>query len=165
MDKGNGRAYYMLASSYAAGINGMPQDYRKANELYLKGGELGSADAYNSLGQAYRDGDGVEADQKKAKYYLELAAIKGCTNARHNLGNIEFKAGNVVRAMKHYLIAARSGLEESLDMVKHGFIGSGLGLGLITKDEYANTLRAYHEQHKEMKSDERDKAVIYYASG
>jgi len=28
---------------------------------------------------------------------------------------------------------------------------------MITKDEYANTLRAYQERHDEMKSDQRDK--------
>ena len=30
--------------------------------------------------------------------------------------------------------------------------------GYVTKDEYANTLRAYQSQQDEMKSDDRDKA-------
>ena len=30
---------------------------------------------------------------------------------------------------------------------------------VITKDEYANTLRAYQQRHDEMKSDDRDKAA------
>jgi len=41
-----------------------------------------------------------------------------------------------------------------LDNVKRGY-----KYGLITKDEYADTLRFYHERQKEMKSDERDKAA------
>ena len=36
----------------------------------------------------------------------------------------------------------------------------------VTKDEYANTLRAYHERQKEMKSDARDKAsVVFFRRG
>ena len=30
--------------------------------------------------------------------------------------------------------------------------------GIITKDEYANILRAYQQRHDELKSDMRDKA-------
>ena len=33
---------------------------------------------------------------------------------------------------------------------------------MVTKDEYAKTLRAYHERQQEMKSDERDKAAAYH---
>ena len=31
--------------------------------------------------------------------------------------------------------------------------------GFVTKDEYANTLRAYQRRHDEMKSDQRDKVA------
>jgi len=41
MDKGNDEAFHQLAGYYAAGTNGMPQNWIKANELYLKAGELG----------------------------------------------------------------------------------------------------------------------------
>ena len=37
--------------------------------------------------------------------------------------------------------------------------------GFITKDEYANTLRAYQQRHDEMKSDDRDKAEAVYQRG
>ena len=46
MEKGNAYAFYMLAGSYAQGSMGMPQHLAKANELYLKAGELGCAGAY-----------------------------------------------------------------------------------------------------------------------
>ena len=39
------------------------------------------------------------------------------------------------------------------DAVKDGFMK-----GYVTKDEYANTLRAYQKIQDEMKSDQRDKA-------
>ena len=34
-----------------------------------------------------------------------------------------------------------------------------LGVGVVTKDEYESTLRAYYERQTEMKSEERDKAA------
>jgi len=154
-NKGNAEAYVQLAGHYADGVYGLPQDWNKAHELYLKAGELGCAAGYFNLGTAYRDGiRGVESDKKKAKHYYELAAIGGDIHARHNLAGIEGQAGNYDRAKKHLLIAARAGSEKSLDAVKEGFTKE-----LMTKDEYANTLRAYHERQKEMRSDARDKAA------
>ena len=150
---GNEDAYHQLACYYAEGSNGMPQDWAKANELLLKAGELGCANAYSKLGNSYRDGMGVEANKKKAKHYWELAAIKGNVHARHNLGALEGKTGNDQRAFKHYILAARSGYTPSLDSVKQGFMA-----GLVTKHEYGNTLRAYQTRVDEMKSDTRDKA-------
>ena len=153
-EKGNANAFYMLASCYAQGINGMPQDRAKANELLLKSGELGCADAYYNLGIVYSNGRGVTIDMKKAKYYYELAAMNGHIKARHNLGCKELEAGNHERAMKHLVLAASAGYKKSLDMVKHGFMN-----GHVTKEEYANTLREYQKSQDEMKSEARDKAL------
>jgi len=155
MDKGNGEAIYNLGGHYDEGTLGLPQDYQKANELYLTGGELGCADAYYNLGISYDNGNGVEVDKKKAKYYYELAAMCGHIKARHNLGCSEGAAGNEQRAYRHMIIAARGGSKESLDMVKEGF-----KQGFVTKDEYANTLRACHERQREMKSKERDTVAL-----
>ena len=130
------------------------QDRNKAHELYLKAGELGCHEAYGNLGNSYDLGNGVEVDEKKAKYYWELASIGGNVYARHNVACIERDNGNHHRAYKHYTIAARAGMKGSLEMVKEGYMA-----GFVTKDEYANTLRAYHERQKEMKSDARDKAA------
>jgi len=156
MDKGNGEAIYNLGGHYDEGTLGLPQDYQKANELYLTGGELGCADAYYNLGISYDNGNGVEVDKKKAKYYYELAAMCGHIKARHNLGCSEGAAGNEQRAYRHMIIAARGGSKESLEMVKEGF-----KQGFVTKDEYVNTLRAYHERQKEMKSEERDMVISF----
>ena len=102
------------------------------------------------------NGDGVEVDNKKAKHYLELAAMNGDFNAWHNLGCMEGRAGNHHRAMKHYMLSANAGDKKSLDQVKNGYM-----IGYVTKDEYANTLRAYQKIQDELKSDDRDKARIY----
>jgi len=73
MDNGNGDAFNHLGGYYLRGES-LPQDYQKANELYLKAGELGCASAYYNLGTAFDNGRGVEVDKKKANYYWELAA-------------------------------------------------------------------------------------------
>jgi len=142
MDKGNSEAFNTLAGIYYRGLMGMPQDYQKANELYLKAGELGCAEGYYNLGNSYVNGDGVEVDTKKAQHYYELAAIMGDLDARYNLGSDEHRAGNQHRAMKHFVMAAKAGDKESLNEVKEMFIQE-----VVTKDEYASTLRAYHERN------------------
>ena len=153
MKKGNGHAFYQLAWYYRDGIRGSPQDRAKANELYLKAGELGCAEAYYNLGCSYERGRGVEIDKKKAKHYYELAAMNGSVKSRHNLGAFEHEGCDLHRAFKHYIIAARAGCKESLDVVKEGYT-----VGIVTKDEYANTLRAYQKSQDEMKSEARGKA-------
>ena len=155
-DSGNADACYLFGCYYLGGEEGMPQDFQKANELLLKAGELGCATAYYNLGLSHDLGNGVERNEKKAKQYWELAAMMGHTKARHNLACLEGAAGNVHRAMKHFMIAARAGETVSLDMVKEGFME-----GDVTKDEYANTLRTYQKIRGEMKSDdEREKAAV-----
>ena len=109
--------------------------------------------AYHNLGNSYNNGRGMEGDKKKAKYYYELSAMNGDVWARHNLGIEEAKAGNVARAKQHFILSANAGWNDSLVAVKTGFMQ-----GVVTKDEYANTLRAYQQQHDEMKNEDRDKA-------
>ena len=155
-EKGNGDALFQLGGYYAQGIYGLPQDRAKANELYLKAGQLGCALAYFNLGNSYYQGNGVEIDKKKANHYWELAAINGSVRARHNLGVCEYNAGNPQRAYKHFIIAARAGNKLSLDKVKDGYMRGHMH---ITKDQYANTLREYQKSQDEMKSDARDKAL------
>ena len=53
------------------------------------------------------------------------------------------------------MIATRAGDETSLDNFKEMYNKHGL----VTKDEYEKTLHAYHEQQKEMKSEEREDAA------
>ena len=154
IEKGNAMAYYQFGGDYAEGTTGMPQDWAKANDLWLKAGELGYAEAYSALGLSYYHGQGVDMDEEKAKYFYELAAMKGDVHARHNFGCMEAEASNHQRAYKHMIIAARAGFTPSLDQVKIGFMD-----GDVAKDEYAGTLRAFHERQSEMKSEARDQAA------
>ena len=143
----------MLMHFISSVAMGMPRDITKANELWHRAGEIGCSYAYYNLGISYENGDGVEMDKKKAKHYYELAAMNGDVHARHNLGCEEYEAGNYHRAFKHFILSARAGDKVSLDNVKYGYMN-----GMITKDEYANTLRTYQQRCDEMKSKDRIKA-------
>ena len=82
--------------------------------------------------------------------------MKGDVHARHHLGCIEGQVGNLHRANKHMIIAAKAGNPPSFDIVKNGFMD-----GLVTKEAYESTLRAYHERQTEMKSDMRGDAAAF----
>jgi len=152
MDRGIAYSYYMQAGNYARGRCGMPVDFERSNQLLLKAGELGCAVAYYNLGNSYMDGEGVEVNMKKAKHYWELAAMKGHVEARSNLGVAEAKAGNWQRSLKHFMIAAKAGSNQSMDNVQAGY-----KCGIVTKDEYEVILRAHQKSIDGMKSESRDK--------
>jgi len=154
MNNGNGEAFNLFAFLYANGRRGMPRDWNKANELFLKAGKHGCSDGYFNLGDTYRYGREVEVDMEKAVHFYELGAIGGDSDSRHNLACLEGVAGNGQRSKKHIIISAKAGHERSLEAVKIFFMK-----GTYTKEEYESTLRAYHERQKEMRSDARDKAA------
>ena len=67
----------MSDKGFPYGTFGFPQDYTKAFELLHRAGDLGNAVSYCNIGYAYGQGEGVEKDEKKARYYFELSAIRG----------------------------------------------------------------------------------------
>ena len=149
-------AFNYLGTQYSIGglSLGVLRDTNKAIELFLRAAELGSIGAHYELSLMYMVGDEVEQDTEKAIKHWKLAAIGGHEQARHNLGNMEYNYNdNKDRAMKHFMIAARAGEDKSLKKV-----GEGYKAGHVTKDEYANTLRAHKCSRDEMKSVQRSKA-------
>ena len=148
-------AIYNLGCFYREGRIGLRQDCAKAMELWFRAGELGCTAAYSSIGYAYDSGEGVERDMKKAKYYWELAAMGGNVNARYNVGLLEGCAGNFDRAMKHFMITAGAGHDDSLTKIKEGFLH-----GAATKDNFEKALRAHKEAKDEMKSNQREAAAV-----
>ena len=115
-------------------VLGLPQSNHKAVGPWKRGAELGSCKAHNKLSLMYMIGEGVEQDMEKSIHHLKIAAIGGHERARHYLGKIEGMNGNMDRAMKHFIIAAKSGFGDSLKEV-----GDGYKAGHVTKDEYAAT--------------------------
>ena len=147
-------AIFTLGCIYRNGDKGFPQDYEKAFELFVRAGELVHVDAYCNVGYAYEDGNGVEIDKKKANHYYKLAAMGGDVYARYNLGVDEEDEGNMNRALKHYMIAAGGGDNDSLKEIQKLYTN-----GHATKDDYAKALRAYQAYLAEIKSTQRDAAA------
>ncbi|EJK53719.1 hypothetical protein THAOC_26782 [Thalassiosira oceanica] len=131
----------------------MQKDLKKAVELWAEAVELGSIDALYNHGNAYRYGEGVEQDMAKAVEFYEKAAMQGHVRARHNLGYVEAKKGNHDRAVRHFLISAKMGYENSIKAIKEMFMA-----GVATKEQYAEALKGYQEAVEEMKSHDRDEA-------
>ena len=154
MKVGDPFAMHNLGNYYRDGRYGYPQDYTKGLGLYHRAGKLGNAASYLHIGYAYDRGEGVEVDKKKANHYYELAAIGGSVVARHNLGVDEENASNFDRALKNYMIAVRSGYDESLNVIK-GLYSEGYA----TKEDYTKALQSYQDYLGEIKSTQRDEAA------
>ena len=147
-------ATHKLGVFYRDGLYGLPQDFTKALELFHRAIDLGYSTAYSNIGQAYRNGQGVEMDKKKANHYWELAAMEGDIYSRHNLSIEEDNEGNFDRAVKHYMIAVRDGFAPSLNRIKLLY-----SYGHATKDDYTKALQSYQAYLSEIKSKQRDKAA------
>ncbi|MET3106807.1 TonB family protein [Oxalobacteraceae bacterium GrIS 2.11] len=70
-----------------AGLNAyQTRDYVKANTVWEKNAQSGSANSQLYLGNAYDNGTGVEQDSSKAMYWYRLAADQGNEAAQYDLG-------------------------------------------------------------------------------
>ena len=156
MEVNDVEAVYNLAGYYSEGILGLSRNYTKAMELWHRAAELGDAISYHNIGNAYHNGRGVEMDRNKSIYYYEQAAMRGYATARHNLGAMEALAGNMDRAIKHYLIAVRSGEHDTLKQIQHLY---SYVKGHVTKDDYTKALRSYQKYLVEIRSPQRDEAA------
>ncbi len=132
-------------------------DYEKAFEYSARAAKLGNADAHFNLSFMYREGLGVEKNTKKVFYHWEEAAIGGHPQARHNLGYFENQNGMHERAMRHFIIAAKLGLDSALEEVKEGFAA-----GYVSKEDFEAALRGHQAAVDATKSTQRDAAEEYY---
>ena len=160
IEAGDARSMYELGCNYHFGENGFPQDPEKAMELWLRAAELGCPKSQNKIGYAYWKGEGVGIDLKKANHHLELAAIGGDVPARHNLGGMEMDSGNMKRAMKHWMISAGDGHDNSLEGIRNCFM-----IEIASKDDFEKALRAHKEAKDEVKSDQREAASVALRDG
>ena len=125
-------------------------DYSGAFENYTKAAELGDADAHNNLSLLYSGKHVVAKDKGKEIYHLEEAAIAGHPVARYSLGHKEFSRGNAERAVKHFIIAATQGCDESIEVLMDLFKG-----GFVSNEDIAATLRAHQAAVDATKSPQR----------
>ncbi|KAL7553330.1 hypothetical protein ACHAWF_016609 [Thalassiosira exigua] len=146
-------AIFFLADCYRRGGYGVRKDYKKATRLYFQAHLKGCRGAAEYLGWAYILGRGVDRDLFLGMKWYTLAAVEGSILARRGLGRMEMEldAGNTCRAMKHLLIAASAGHDESLQDLMQGYKD-----GHVKKYDLEKALRAHQRATDDMKSDRRD---------
>jgi TPR repeat protein len=142
-----------VAMLYMGGMRYIEGDYSSAFEYFAKAAELGDADAHCQRADMHYHGKGVEKDEKKGIYHWEEAAIGGHPHARHNLGVIEMNNGRPERGVKHFIIAADLGYEESMKKLWKSF-----SMGYVKKDDLNVTLRTHHAAVNATKSPQRKAA-------
>lgn len=113
-------------------------EYDLAFEYWTQAAEMGDVKSHYRLSILYRHGLGVEKSEEKKLYYLEEAAIAGHPDARYNLGCIEAKNGRIDRAVKHWIIAANLGHDESIHLLKLFYKRGHMG-----KEDFASARLAY----------------------
>ncbi len=113
-------------------------DYDSSFEYLTKASELGDSEAHFLLGMMYYEGEGVEKDDEKSNYHChwEKAAIGGHPIARYNLAGIDEENGNIERSVKHHIIAANLGYEESMKALWRNYSARN-----ITKEDLEAALR------------------------
>jgi len=141
------------AMRYMGGKRRDEGDYKSASEYYTKAAELGDAEAHFNLSIMHLLGKGVEKDEKKEAYHLEVAAIGGHVLARHILGCHEANNGRMERAVEHFIIAASMGDKESMKA-----LWKLHAKGLIKKETLTATLRAHQAAVDATKSAQREQA-------
>jgi hypothetical protein len=147
---GDSEAMYNLGIEYCRG-RCCKRDMRKAMELFHQAAELGSVTSHGLLGTLYHSGeDGVKCSEEKASYHTLQAAIGGHNSCRHDVAVTDMKNGYTDRAMKHFLIAASDGYAPSLQIVTQSYTKN-----LVSKDDFAKALRAYHASLDAILSRER----------
>ena len=106
------------ALSQMACVKKQEGDYKSAVEYLTRAIALGDVEAHFGFSFLYADGLGVKRDKKKDIYHLEQAAIGGHASARFNLGCAEKDRGRLDRAVKHWIIAAKQGDNDSMQALK-----------------------------------------------
>ena len=172
-EHGDSMAVNAVADLYNVG-DGVPKDDRKAFEHNVKAAEMGDAHSMYSVAMCYRNGTGVPADDEKARFYFEMAASNGYVGSLVELAAIH--AENPEVSIRYIRLAAESGHEEAMESLKKIFRDNADAIldhndgckcdgckmfktkGLLTKDDLADTIRAFHSAQEELRSDDRDLA-------
>ena len=103
----------------------------------------------------YREGLGVEKDEKMKLYHMEEAAIGGHADARYNLASYEWSNYNFNRALKHWVIAAKLGHTESMQTLERSFTLSNL----LGEEDFISILDAFQTAVDASTSPQREAAA------
>ncbi len=145
--KGYPRAQLQMGMIYERGL-GVPQDYKQAQEWYLKALSNGVVDAPAKIGWLYEHGFGVEKDfGKAAEYYQRAIADESALGYTHMGYLYETGKGverNRERAAEYYRIGMEKG--NYLAMARLGFLYQK-GLGVRQDEQKAVDLYKQAVEH------------------
>ena len=95
-------AYTALGRLYFFGV-GVPQDYIKSKQLYLKASDREGLVASLMLARIYRYGHGVQTDVSIAKAYYEKSIMLGSYVAMKESGWLDILCGNIIKGIAKVL--------------------------------------------------------------
>lgn len=115
-EDGNKSAQHNIAQLYRIG-KGIPQNYQKAAEWYLKAAELWHAPSQYNLALLHENGLGIPINYAEAVYWYRKAATQDYGVAQFNLA-VMYSIGqgmkpDLVQAYKWYDIAADKGIDDA----------------------------------------------------
>ncbi len=162
--QGNAEAALNLAGMAETG-RGVPQDYKRAAELYQIAADAGIVQAQAALGKLYANGEGVPQDNEKAIFWLTKAAEEGYVEAQRKLAQVytyqnpdpsQAYAWQVVSLSALFpqakdLVAVSPDLERLIRSMTPEQIKDGQALAVKLVDKCAVISRAFYKIIKVMK--------------
>ncbi len=113
IDKGSPEAFYILATLYFKGQNGVELNYQKSADLFRRAAEQGVALAQMHLGEMYYDGTKIPQNDAEALRWYQVAALQGLPKAESGLAEIYAEgrgtAKNLTESARWYKRAAMQG--------------------------------------------------------
>lgn len=117
--QGNAEAALRLAAMAERGKGGVPQDYKRAADLYRMAADAGIPQGEAGLGALYAEGNGVPQDYEKAVFWLNKAAEQGYVEAQRKLADIyAYKRGDPAKAYAWMVISLSAMFPNTPDLVQ-----------------------------------------------
>jgi hypothetical protein len=148
-----------LAVHNMGAISSREGDLATALKFWKKSAGLGGVESNHQLTCVYQRGHGVQPDMKKSIHHTEQAAIGGHPEARYRLGRWEEMNDDIERAVKHWMIAANLGHDESLEKLRKYYSD-----GMVSKEDFATALRAHKAAVDATKSPQREEGERVWAN-
>jgi len=147
-----------MATEYKTGDKGVLQSDTKSLEMRICAAELGDAEAFVNIGCHYDEGIVVEQDKSKTLEFYEVAAKKGSVQAHEFLALFHGMNGDIQTSIKHCRVAASAGDQDSMDNFMKAFRDE-----LVSKEDLAQTLRAFQTSKDLVKSKDREDVRVLIA--
>ena len=135
------------------GIEGLPQNLKKAEKLFKRSFDLGNIDVAHLLKQLYNK---YIPDQVLVMEYLEEGTRRGNACCMMDLANHTLQSGNVKEATRLVIMSARLGLDKAMNKLMVYYRN-----GLLSKEDLATTLRAHKAANDEVNNGPIEYAMRY----